>query len=373
MLNGPASPAAPSQPVPPNYAPPASSALPPGPVVVTPGQPYPYAYPSPGPDAGPVVVSPPPVPMLVLATPLPSSVFSASIDALFLNRSSGGSMPLGYTYYNSPPPNNTLVDTLYSDDIPFPLAAGLRLEISGKIDNNITLAATYWGLQQWSVGRTIYADSSGDTVLAYSQYLQLPTLLNGLDNWLGYTYKSQIDNVELNALFRLNSYDPYWELDWLWGARYVYFADQFTLTGNDYLNSATEQLNYNTTNNLVGAQTGLLFRYGWSRFQWEGGLKFGLLANIYHQDGSDLASEPSGTPAGFTPYPYFSNAGCGLSALFEVSLAARYRLTDVLWLRLGYQFYDITGLALAPRQLDGYGHGANVALNGFSLGLQATW
>jgi hypothetical protein len=44
-----------------------------------------------------------------------------------------------------------------------------------------------------------------------------------------------------------------------------------------------------------------------------------------------------------------------------------------LWLRLGYQFYDIGGLALAPRQLDSFGHGGNAALDGFSLGLQATW
>ena len=107
-------------------------------------------------------------------------------------------------------------DNLYSDDVSFPLAAGLRLEISRKFDNDITLAATYWGLQQWSVGRTIYGDPYQDTVLAFSPYLQLPTLLSGLDNSLGYTYGSQIENVEFNALFRLNPANPYWEVDWLW-------------------------------------------------------------------------------------------------------------------------------------------------------------
>jgi hypothetical protein len=341
--------------------------------MVAPGQPYPYLYPPPGPYASPQVVSPPPM-ELVPVPPLPSNLWSVAVDALFLERGSGGSMPLGYTYYNSasklPPALPT--DNLYSDDVPFPLVAGLRLEISGKLDNNITLAATYWGLQQWSVGRTIYGDPYQDTVLAYSPYLQLPTLLTGLDNLLGYTYNSQIENVEFNALFRLNTYNPYWQLNWLWGARYVYFADQFTLTGVDNLNSATEQLGCNTANNLVGAQTGLLFLYGWSRFQWEAGLKVGLMANIYHQHATDTASDPSGTPSGFTPYD-ISNNGCGLSALFELSLAARCRLTDNLWLRLGYQFYDIGGLALAPRQLDGFGHGGNAALDGFSLGLQATW
>jgi hypothetical protein len=170
----------------------------------------------------------------------------------------------------------------------------------------------------------------------------------------------------------LNGYDPYWQLSWLLGARYVYFADQFTLTGIDTLNSATEQLGSNTTNNLIGAQTGLLFLYGWSHFQWEVGMKFGLMANIYRQHMTDTASEPSGTPAGFNPYD-ITNSGCGLSGLFELSLAARIRLSENLWLRLGYQFYDIGGLATGPRQLDGWGHGANLALDGFSIGLQATW
>jgi hypothetical protein len=321
---------------------------------------------------GPAVVAPPPL-VLVPAPPRASYSWSAAIDALFLERTSGGSIPLGYTYYNpgSNLPGNLPTASLYSDDVYFPLAAGLRLEVSGKLDENITLAATYWGLQQWSVGDTIYGDPYQDTVLAYSPYLQLPTLLKGLDNSLGYTYASQIDNFEFNARFRLNS-DPYWQLDWLAGARYVYFADQFALTGVDTLNNASETVAYSTTNHLVGGQIGLLFTQGWSRFQWEVGLKAGLMANIYNQHGTDTASQPPGAAAGFVPYD-IGNNGCGLSAMFEVSLAARYRIGDNLWLRVGYQFYDITGLALAPRQISSFGHGGNVALDGLSIGLQATW
>ncbi len=138
--------------------------------MAAPGQPYPpYVYPSPGPYAAPVVVSPPAM-ELVPVPPLPSYLWSASLDALFLERSSGGSIPLGYTFYNpgSKLPQALPTDSLYSDDVSFPLAAGMRLEISGKLGNDITLAATYWGLQQWSVGRTIYGDPYQDTVLAYS-------------------------------------------------------------------------------------------------------------------------------------------------------------------------------------------------------------
>ena len=314
-----------------------------------------------------------PVPV-VLAPPLSSSAWSASIDALFLERSSGGSIPLGYSVYNAssnlPPAFPT--DTLYSDDAVFPLAAGVRLELSRKITDNITLSATYWGLQQWSVGNTIYGDPDNFTILAFSPYLQLSSLQNGFDNTLGYTYQSQIENVELNALFRLNTDNPYWRLDWLWGARFVNLCDQFTLTGNDLGYGSTENLNYSTTNNLVGVQTGLLFVHGWERFQWETGVKAGLMVNMYRQHGTDTASDPSGVPPGFTPFDITGN-GTGVCGLFEVSVAAKVRITDLLWLRLGYQFYDITGLALGPRQLNGFGHGGNVALDGLSIGLQANW
>lgn len=260
-------------------------------------------------------------------------------------------------------------DTLYSDDQVFPLTAGIRLELSRKFDNDITLSATYWGLQQWSVNRTIYGDPAGDTVLAYSPWLQLPTLLSGMDNSLGYTYSSQIDNIEFNTMLRLNPGDPYWEVNWLWGVRYIYFNDNMTLVGSDAANSASETLSSNASNNLIGAQTGLYFVRGWSHFQWESGLKVGLMANIYHQHLTDSAENP---PAGFNPGD-ISASGSDLSGLFEVSVGVRYRLTENFGLRLGYQFYDITGLALGPRQLGNFGHGGNVAFDGLSIGIQGTW
>ena len=136
------SPAPPSQPVPGPSYPPGAYAPPPGPytpppgaVMVAPGQPYPYGYPPPGPYSGPVIMSPP---VLVPAPPLPSYQWSALVDALFLERSSGGSIPLG-TYEPVP------VNGLYSDDSPFPLEAGIRLEISRKFDNDITLVGYLLG------------------------------------------------------------------------------------------------------------------------------------------------------------------------------------------------------------------------------------
>lgn len=305
--------------------------------------------------------------------------WTASIDALFLERSSGGSTPLGYTQavvY----PGAIPTASLYSDDVDFPLTAGLRLEISHKITDYVTLSATYWGLQQWSVGNTIYGDNVTETVLAYSPYLQLSAPpsqggVGGFDNTLGYTYNSQVENVEFNALLRLNSDSSYWQFDWLWGVRYFYLADQFTLSGDDTFTGSSENLASSTTNSLIGAQTGLLMVRGWERFQWETGLKLGLMANIYHQHLTDTINGPTNPPTGYVPASGYdiSDNGTGVAGLFEVSVAARVRITEFLWLRLGYQFYDATGVALGPRQLNSFGHGGNVALDGLSIGLLGTW
>ncbi len=99
---GPVGPMVPLQPPQPPYPPPGAYAPPAGPyypspgaVIIAPGQPYPYP---PNPYPGAVVA--PPVMVLEPAPPLPAYQWSAIIDALFLERSSGGSIPLGYSYYN---------------------------------------------------------------------------------------------------------------------------------------------------------------------------------------------------------------------------------------------------------------------------------
>ena len=246
----------------------------------------------------------------------------------------------------------------------------MRLEISRRFDNDVTLAATYLGLaavvdQQLDQRRSRGNHRAG----VLTVFADFADTFTGLDNSLGYTYSSQIENVEFNAMLRLNPANPYWDVEWLGGIRYIYYAEDFTLAGSDIASGASEQLASTTTNNLIGLQTGFLFVRGWSHFQWEIGLKAGLMANMYHQRIIDSAVN---APTGFNPYDVSSN-GTGLAALFEASLGVRYRLTENFGLRLGYQFYDITGLALAPRQLSSFGHGGNVALDGFSVGLQANW
>ena len=259
---GPSSPP-PSQ----SYPPPGQPYAPRGAIVVPPsGQPY-RSYPY----AGPVAVPPGAVLVPIMpAPPLPSYRWSVSLEALWLERSVGGSVPLGYTTYNpaSGSPQLLPEDSLFSDDVLFPLATGLRFQVSRRLDERTAIDATYWGLQQWSVGRAIDGDPQQWSVLAFSPWLQTPDILGGLDDTLEYRYKSEIHNVEVNQRFKLNPDDFYWTLHWLWGARYLTLSDDFTLAGLD-TTGVSETLESRTVNNLMGLQTGLHLVRGWDRFQLE--------------------------------------------------------------------------------------------------------
>jgi hypothetical protein len=92
-----------------------------------------------------------------------------------------------------------------------------------------------------------------------------------------------------------------------------------------------------------------------------------LFAKVYSQQGTDSA----GTTVGFQPFDV-SHSGTDLAALFEISLLLRYRVTSCMWLRAGYQYYGVTGLALGPQQLGGYDAGSTVGLDGLSLGVELT-
>jgi hypothetical protein len=295
---------------------------------------------------------------------------------MFLERTVGSSVPLGYTVYNpgSGNPQALPTDSLYSDDELFQLEPGLRLELGRRLGDNTAIDAVYWGLNQWSVGRNIYGDPIGDSVLAFSPWTQTDAIIGGFNNYLGYTYKSQVNNFEINERIQFTEHDPYHSLAWLWGFRYFQLSDNFTLSGSDLDTGDYENINWKTQNELVGMQAGLQWTRGWDRFQIVTEGKAGLYANFYSQKGNNLDSSgvTLGDPAGFVPFDV-SHSSTDLAGLFELSVLARYRLNEFLWLRLGYQGYCVTGLALGPRQLGGYSHGGTVAFDGPSLGLEATW
>ena len=90
----------------------------------------------------------------------------------------------------------------------------------------------------------------------------------GLNDDLGYTYKSQVNNAEINQRFKINNYNPWWNWSWLWGVRYFRLSDNLNLYGSDTDFDNSENLNYKTANNLLVGQAGLTWTRGWQRFQF---------------------------------------------------------------------------------------------------------
>ena len=320
--------------------------------------------------AAPVLVPAPGPGQFVTIPGLETPHWMLAVEALWLERNVGNSVGLGFSAYNGGSGGHYgVTDSLYTDDVLLPLETGVRLQISRRISDRAAIEASYWGMQQWSVGETLYGNPATDSVLTFSPWLQISPTADGMNDHLGYTYSSQVHNAEINERLLLNAYNPYWALDWLWGFRYFHLSDDFTLNGSDQDTGYSENLNYQTNNNLVGMQIGLQGVRGWDRFQFITEGKVGLLANFYTQQGSDSAG---GNPPGFVPLNVSQN-GTDLSALFELSITARLRVTQYLWLRAGYQLYCVTGLALAPRQLGGPDHNGTVTLDGLSLGLETAW
>ena len=339
------------------YVPSDQTYQPPGTYLVGPAQP---AYGGPAPWLGD------PSPGLGLIPGPGNPRWDVSVDALWLTRDTGKSVLLGYSQYNDSSHASAAVqpDSLWSDDELFPMTPGARLQLVGRINDRMTIETTCWGFHDWSIGRTIYGDPAGESVLAHSTWLQMPDI----DDTLGYTYSSQISNVELNQRFRLLSFDPYRGLAWLWGVRYLHLADDLTLTGSDQWTGGHEVLEWQTKNNLIGAQLGLQWAWGCDRFQLSTEAKVGLFANAYSQHGTDSATAVDG----FQPFDVSHN-GTDLAALFELSILLRVRVTSCAWLRLGYQYYGVTGVALGPGQLADYDAAGSVGFDGLSLGAEVTF
>jgi hypothetical protein len=304
-------------------------------------------------------------PSLGLAPGATNPHWDISIDALWLSRDVGDSIALGHTEFNPDAHTRQAIrtDSLWSDDVVFPLEPGVRLQLVGRITDRMAIEATCWGLQDWSVGRSIHGDPVGESVLGYSSWLQTPII----DNVLSYTYSSQVANAEINQRFKLWSQDPYRALSWLWGVRYFHLNEDFALSGSDVCTGASETLDWQTKNDLVGMQVGLNWTCGADRFQLCTEAKVGLFANIYSQHGVDTGV---GT-AGFEPFDVTHN-NTDLAALFELSVMLRCRVTSCLWLRGGFQYYGLSGLAIAPRQLGGFDANGTAGFSGLSLGMELT-
>jgi hypothetical protein len=369
--SAPAYPVPPGQPVyaaPPGYGQPAYVQPSYGPPVY--GQPV-YAAP-PGYSAVPPYVQPQTATAeanVCLPTDAPRWLFSA--EAMWLERTDDRDVFLGNTVTNGGPV--FITGQLSSGDEWFPLEAGVKFELGYRINDRDAIEMTYWGLQQWSTSRQINGDPIGESILAFSPWTQTDALIGGFDTSLGYTYKSRVNNVEINERFA-GTGGITWSIAGLWGVRYIQVSDKFNLTGTDTATGDFESIDTKTANNLLGPQIGVEFINDWGKFQLNTVMKAGLFANFASQHYSNLNSSGvvNGDPIGFVPLD-LSHSATTTAGVFEFSIIGRYQLSKHLWLRGAWNDYFITGLALGPRQLGRFSSGGGISLDGPSIGLEAVW
>jgi len=171
--------------------------------------------------------------------------------------------------------------------------------------------------------------------------------------------------------------------EWFAGFRYLSLNEGLNLYGERDQQThdgtvAVEHGPYDirTNNNLYGGQLGARLR-GWgARLGWEATGKAGIFGNDAQQE-QYILDFPD-----FELRPLTGAEDVQVAFLGELSLTAIYRLTDVWSLRAGYNVIWVSGLALAPDQLDFSGtlpagdqlrSTGSMFLHGASCGVEARW
>lgn len=306
-------------------------------------------------------------------------------DALFLQR-------------NNATREQALVVNATDTNVPVVTANGLNSQIG-------TGARLFYGdygcdSLGWEVGYTgIYGmdvdrwfKSDADILQAAGQpgFAEATGLIDG--GRADVSYRSQINSLEANTV--LHSFDggadrrsPYpWQrspgydgghVDWLLGVRWAGLEEsaQLAITPGGYPQANTYDVQ--TSSNLFAAQVGTRGRWAWQNWAFEGWMKIGIAGSVLSQSQSMFDQ--------LTPQPYRwprSSDDLGMGMIADMNASLIYRLTETWGLRLGYNLFWLTGVALAPDQFDwsastaastGIVHDASMLLSGASAGLEARW
>jgi hypothetical protein len=272
---------------------------------------------------------------------------------------------------------------------------------------------SYWGMNTWSDAAfftgsqvtPVTTDSQGNQtgyplgrpISVGNLNSQFPTLVVGFNraNYENISVSSEMHNWELNLRLRprgrpdqlilhpngrwRHECQPGAFMSYLVGLRYMTIGDGFnwhtqgliedpTGTGSHFVSG---DYNVKTENDLLGLQIGtdLIFR----RCKWSWGVraKVGPYIN-FARDVQEIRNQGN-DPFGYIMFnDRFSTMKQKVALIGEVGFEANYKFTPTLTGRVGYDFMWISGLALAPEQLqftDAPGNTINTNGSVFSQGL----
>ena len=196
---------------------------------------------------------------------------------------------------------------------------------------------------------------------------------------IGFSYTSNLRNVELNyqeVTYRSVSSD----LNLGFGLRYLHLDEEFSLFALEDDGTHIDRVNARASNHMVGLQ----LKTAWDvalcdRVSLSTSGKAGLLLNMASQTTSrpTAAADFVGSGTSYTE----SDRDYELAGVLEVGVQVRGRLCDNVNLTAGYNVFYLSGVALAPDQLNSSsGEGSpTVDADGSSLyygpsaGVEITW
>ena len=169
--------------------------------------------------------------------------------------------------------------------------------------------------------------------------------------------------------------------NWLFGFRWAGLEEQADLNvlccrvTNDVFTSYSVR----TSSQMLGPQVGFRGRRQWKNWAVEGWAKAMLAGTLLSSNADPIFSSLAPTTI-IRPARRLTDAGVGF--LGDLNYTVSRRLSDMWWLRLGYNMIWLSGVALAPDQWDFTNTatsgttlvgGGGVFLHGANLGLEARW
>jgi hypothetical protein len=282
-----------------------------------------------------------------MVCPLPDAGRSASsccprwtVSAEFVTLERVGTFPSTLVSMVHIPPTLS-TEVLNATDLHQGFAGGPRLGLIHHGDGDGDLEVSYFQIDGWDSYRSIGPTPNDWLVMTapggFVQTQDSPPRLN--DQMMAWAYSSRLCNAELNV-----RWEPWRRVTVLAGFRWAQLREELQgILAPPGTDGAGTFWDTQTRNNLYGVQIGadgkLLER---GRFSIDSVLKAGLFDNHVEET----------TTVRMARIQYGESASTDHAAfLGEIGLQCKYRLTQRLLLKAGYEAIWLEGVALAPGQI----------------------
>lgn len=290
-------------------------------------------------------------------TPHFAPTWHAAVDAQWLLRD--GERRIPFASYG---PRNTTGSNVFfkSDNFDECMETGFRTTVSRSLGSheNLRLEGSYFGNQQWGEQvsfRDPTTNSLGTTGTIASPFSNFghPAQVQGLDynNSVGIAFTSELHSAEINIRHRTGLMCGWLESSMSYGIRYMQIDESFAYQQSSFLPlilGSSQGLGITTSNQLLGAQLGVLSAYRVSdRWWWELDVKATLAGNDASQS-TTYTRNVNGATGTFT----FNDSHNCMAVIGDINLMSMYQITSNLAIRAGYQMVWVDGLAVAVEQFN---------------------